>query len=160
VDLGVGADAIAGLRVAAAVHIDASGHQRALRLLAGVEESAGDEQRVEAELFGVVRHAELIQSSRSFPSKLFPPMTDSDLNFRIKKMMVESLMLRMEPEEIGDDVPLFSPEGLGLDSIDALELAVGLEKNFGAATPSAEVARQAFQSVNSVAEFIRQNGRV
>ncbi len=66
-------------------------------------------------------------------------------------------MLRMAPEEIGDETPLFAPEGLGLDSIDALELAVGLEKNFGVATPSAEVARQAFQNVNSIAEHIRQN---
>ena len=86
-------------------------------------------------------------------------MSDPELNARIKQMMVTSLMLKMAPEEIGDDTPLFSPEGLGLDSIDALELAVGLEKNFGVATPSAEVARSAFQSVNSIAEFIRKNGR-
>ena len=86
-------------------------------------------------------------------------MSDPELNVRIKKMMVESLMLRMAPEEIRDETPLFAPEGLGLDSIDALELAVGLEKNFGVATPSAEVARTAFLNVESIAEFIRQNGR-
>ena len=67
-------------------------------------------------------------------------------------------MLKIAPEEIGDDTPLFTPEGLGLDSIDALELAVGLEKNFGVRTPSAEVARSAFLNVNSIAEFIRQSG--
>jgi acyl carrier protein len=85
-------------------------------------------------------------------------MSDPDLNSRIKQMMVTNLMLKMAPEEIGDETPLFVPEGLGLDSIDALELAVGLEKNFGVATPSAEVARTAFLNVNSIAEFIRQNG--
>ena len=85
-------------------------------------------------------------------------MPDPELNARIKQMMVTSLMLKMAPEEIGDETPLFTPEGLGLDSIDALELAVGLEKNFKVATPSAEVARSAFLTVNSVAEFIRQNG--
>jgi len=81
-------------------------------------------------------------------------MPDSDLNTRIKKMMVQSLMLKVQPEEIGDDTALFSPEGLALDSIDALELAVSIEKNFGVSTPSAEVAREAFVSVNTIAAYI------
>jgi acyl carrier protein len=81
-------------------------------------------------------------------------MSDSDLKARIKTMMVESLMLKVTPESIEDDTLLFSPEGLGLDSIDALELAVSIEKNFGVATPSAEVAREAFVSVNTVAAYI------
>ncbi len=81
-------------------------------------------------------------------------MSEIDLKSRIKGMMVENLMLKMEPEEIGDDTLLFSPEGLALDSIDALELAVGIEKNFGIATPNAEVAREAFVSVNTIAAYI------
>jgi acyl carrier protein len=81
-------------------------------------------------------------------------MSEIDLKSRIKSMMVENLMLKIAPDEIGDDTPLFSPEGLGLDSIDALELAVGIEKNFGIATPNAEVAREAFVSVNTVAAYI------
>ncbi len=81
-------------------------------------------------------------------------MPDPDLTSRIKKMLVESLMLKVSPEDIGDDTPLFSPEGLALDSIDALELAVSLEKNFGVATPSAEVAREAFVSVNTIASYV------
>jgi acyl carrier protein len=81
-------------------------------------------------------------------------MSDSDLKARIKTMMVESLMLKISPEEIGDDTALFSPEGLALDSIDALELAVSIEKKFGVATPSAEVAREAFVSVNTIADYI------
>lgn len=81
-------------------------------------------------------------------------MPDTDLKTRIKEMMVEHLMLKMTPSEIGDDTPLFSPDGLGLDSIDALELAVAIEKKFGVPTPSAEVARRAFVSVNTVADYI------
>jgi acyl carrier protein len=81
-------------------------------------------------------------------------MSEIDLKSRVKSMMVENLMLRMAPEEIGDDTLLFSPEGLALDSIDALELAVGIEKNFGIATPNAEVAREAFVSVNTIAAYI------
>jgi acyl carrier protein len=84
-------------------------------------------------------------------------MTDPELKDRIKAMMVESLMLKMEPADIADDVPLFVPDGLALDSIDALELAVGLEKHFGVSTPSAEVARTAFLDVNSIAAFIEQS---
>jgi acyl carrier protein len=81
-------------------------------------------------------------------------MSEIDLKTRLKNMMVESLMLKVAPSDIGDDTPLFSPEGLGLDSIDALELAVGIEKNFGVATPSAEVAREAFVSVNTIAAYV------
>ena len=81
-------------------------------------------------------------------------MPDEDLNTRIKKMLVSSLMLKVSPDSIGDETPLFSPEGLALDSIDALELAVAIEKNFGVATPSAEVARNAFVSVHTIAAYI------
>jgi acyl carrier protein len=81
-------------------------------------------------------------------------MSENVLKSRIKSMMVENLMLKIAPEDIGDDAALFSPEGLALDSIDALELAVGIEKNFGVATPSAEVAREAFVSVNTIASYI------
>ncbi|MEO6053988.1 MAG: phosphopantetheine-binding protein [Chthoniobacterales bacterium] len=81
-------------------------------------------------------------------------MTDSDLKQRIKEMMVHHLMLKMKPEEIGDDTPLFQPDGLALDSIDALELAVGIEKTFGVKTLNAEMAREAFISVNTIETFI------
>jgi len=83
-------------------------------------------------------------------------MSDSDLKSRIKKMLVESLMLKMEPEAIGDETPLFAPEGLALDSIDALELAVSIEKNFGIATQNSEVARTAFVNVNTIAAYLTE----
>lgn len=81
-------------------------------------------------------------------------MPEEDLNQRIKQMLVSSLMLKVAPESIGDDTPLFSPEGLALDSIDALELAVAIERNFGVVTPSAEVARKAFASVSTIADHV------
>lgn len=85
-------------------------------------------------------------------------MSDENLHSRVKSLLVESLMLRMEPGEIGEDTLLFDPSGLALDSIDALELAVALEKKFGVPTPNSEVARSAFRSVNTIVEHIRSHG--
>jgi acyl carrier protein len=72
-------------------------------------------------------------------------MTESDLRARIKEMLVKNLMLQVTPEQIGDDLPLFGANGLGLDSIDALEL-VGV--------PSSEVAGKALQTVNTIHDYI------
>jgi acyl carrier protein len=84
-------------------------------------------------------------------------MPTEDLRDSIKEMMVENLMLKVSKEEIGDDLPLFGPDGLGLDSIDALELVVSLEKKFGVSVPNSETARQALATVNSIHEFILAN---
>jgi acyl carrier protein len=69
-------------------------------------------------------------------------------------MMVKNLMLQITADQIADDAPLFGPNGIGLDSIDALELAVGLEKNFGVSVPNAEVAGQVLRNVNSIHDYI------
>src|SRR5205807_4135341 len=58
-------------------------------------------------------------------------MSEPDLRVQIKEMLVKNLMLQITPDQIGDDLPLFGPDGLGLDSIDALELVVSMEKTFG-----------------------------
>ena len=55
-------------------------------------------------------------------------MSDADLRSRIKDMMVKNLMLQITADQIQDDAPLFGPNGIGLDSIDALELAVAWKK--------------------------------
>ena len=81
-------------------------------------------------------------------------MSEPDLRTRIKEMLVKNLMLQTPVEEIGDDLPLFGPEGLGLDSIDALELAVSMEKTFGVSVPNSEVAAQALQTVNTIHDYI------
>ena len=80
-----------------------------------------------------------------------------DLKDEIKQMMVENLMLKTPKEEILDDLPLFGPEGLGLDSIDALELVVSLEKKFGVSVANSEVARTALASVNTIAHYVTAN---
>ncbi|MDH3653419.1 MAG: phosphopantetheine-binding protein [Myxococcales bacterium] len=75
---------------------------------------------------------------------------------RLKRLIVESLMLDdVVPEEIEDEAPLFV-EGLGLDSIDALELALAVHKEFGVRTSAEdERNREIFFSVKSLSEFIR-----
>jgi acyl carrier protein len=84
-------------------------------------------------------------------------MPDEDLRDAIKTMMVENLMLKVPKEEIGDDLPLFGPDGLGLDSIDALELVVSLEKKFGVSVPNSETAKKALATVNSLHDYVLAN---
>ncbi len=84
-------------------------------------------------------------------------MADENLRTAIKEMMVENLMLKVTAADIADDLPLFGPDGLGLDSIDALELVVSLEKNFGVSVPNSEAARQALASVNTIHDYILAN---
>jgi acyl carrier protein len=87
--------------------------------------------------------------------------TPSPLNTKIKAMLVQDLMLQITPEEIGDDQPLFGPGSLGLDSVDALQLVVALDKNYGLKIPDAAVARKTMQTVNNIAAAIEahQAGR-
>jgi len=72
----------------------------------------------------------------------------------IKRMMVENLMLNLTQDEIGDDMPLFGPGSLGLDSVDALQLVVALDKNYGLKIPDPDTARQVLQSVNTIAAAV------
>ncbi len=83
-------------------------------------------------------------------------MSDSnELKRQIKQMLVENLMLQISAEEIGDDQPLFGPEGIGLDSVDALQLVVALDKNYGLKITDPEVARGILRNVNSIAAAIK-----
>jgi len=79
---------------------------------------------------------------------------------KIKNLIIQRLKLvEMTPEMIETDAPLFG-EGLGLDSIDALELVLGLEKEFGVIIPDAEVGKKVFQSVRTMAQYVlEQEGR-
>ena len=73
----------------------------------------------------------------------------------LKSNIIEALKLQdITPDDIGDDDPLFG-EGLGLDSIDALELVVMLEKKYNILIKDMEEGRPAFQSVNSLVAFIK-----
>ena len=79
------------------------------------------------------------------------------LKTQIKCMLVEDLMLQITPEEIGDGQPLFGPGSLGLDSVDALQLVVALDKNYGLKIPDAAVARKTLSTVNNIAEAIESH---
>lgn len=76
---------------------------------------------------------------------------------QIKQLIIQRLKLvEMAPEMIETDAPLFG-EGLGLDSIDALELVLGLEKEFGVIIPDAEVGKKVFQSARTIAQYVLEN---
>jgi len=74
---------------------------------------------------------------------------------RVKELIVQRLKLDIAPASIEDAAPLFG-EGLGLDSIDALELVLGLEQEFGIKVEDEEVGVKAFVSVDALVDFIEQ----
>lgn len=81
----------------------------------------------------------------------------SSLHEELKQQIIEQLNLEdIEPADIANDEPLFG-DGLGLDSIDALELIVLLEKYHGIKLTDPEQGKAVFHSVNSIAEYIQNN---
>ena len=82
-------------------------------------------------------------------------MSDT-LRDEIKQAIIRSLRLPLTAAEIGDDVPLFG-EGLGLDSIDVLELVLELERSFGVAIRDEETGARVLRSVNTIAAFVEAN---
>lgn len=85
-------------------------------------------------------------------------MSASLLHTKVKEMIIERLNLEgMSPDEIEDVAPLFG-EGLGLDSIDALELVIGVEKSFGVRIQDEEVGGRALASVDALVQFLKEKG--
>lgn len=79
------------------------------------------------------------------------------LELDVAARIVDTLNLQdVAPEDIDPAAPLFG-SGLGLDSIDALELVVMLQKHWGIKITDVEVGKAAFSSINSLAEFVRKN---
>ena len=78
------------------------------------------------------------------------------LRSEIKKMLVENCMLQIPAEEIRDEQALFGPGSLGLDSVDALQLVVALDKNYGLKVPDPEAAKSILHSINSMAEAVQK----
>ena len=81
----------------------------------------------------------------------------AELKKQIKQLLVENLMLQSTPEEIADDLPLFGPGSLGLDSVDALQIVVALDKNYGLKIPDPEAAKKILQSVNTIAAALEEH---
>lgn len=80
---------------------------------------------------------------------------DTELKDQIRALLVERLRLDVEPGEIDPAAPLFGDgEGLGLDSIDALELVLGIEQAFGVRIEDEEVGATALASVDALAAFV------
>jgi acyl carrier protein len=85
-------------------------------------------------------------------------MDPTTLKTEIKQLIVQELDLRDRTSgDIADDAPLFG-EGLGLDSLDALQLAMAIEDHFGVQIPEGEPAKQIFASVDALADYIARAG--
>jgi acyl carrier protein len=84
-------------------------------------------------------------------------MPNQALNDELKQLIVKALRIEdFDPQEIKDDDPLFGDEGLGLDSVDALELVVHIEQQYGIQIEDEEVGRKAFASITALAAFITE----
>lgn len=82
-------------------------------------------------------------------------MQRSDLKREIKELLVSELNLAgRDPSTIDDEATLFGSDGLGLDSLDALQIAMLVEEKFGVRVPEGDEARPIFRSVSSLCEFI------
>lgn len=77
-----------------------------------------------------------------------------ELSDRVKRMLIDRLSLQLEVDEISDDSPLFG-SGLGLDSVDALEVAISVETEFGVSITDEDL--HAFRSINTVLDFIEEH---
>ena len=76
----------------------------------------------------------------------------------LKEQLCEALSLEdIKPEEIGTDDPLFGDEGIGLDSIDALEIILLIEKKYGIKITDPKKAKEALTNVRTIAQFISDN---
>ncbi len=83
-------------------------------------------------------------------------MNIEEIKARLKEMIVERLSLDIAPDEIKDDVPLFSHEneGLDLDSVEALEIVVGIEQSFDVTVEEGDY-KQEFYSINTLSQFVK-----
>ncbi len=79
-----------------------------------------------------------------------------DLKEQVRHLLIESLMLQKTPEEIPDDMLLFGSEGLGLDSVDALQLVVALDKHYGLKITDPQMAKAVLQSINTIVAAVEK----
>ena len=81
----------------------------------------------------------------------------ASIKSRLKELLISELSLEdIEPSEIADDEMLFG-EGLGLDSLDAVEIVVLLQRNFGLEVQDMEKGREIFQSLDTLAKYVHDN---
>ncbi len=87
------------------------------------------------------------------------PASES-LKANVKDMLVRELKLEMDAATIADETPLFGDEGLGLDSIDVLEVVAQVEKQYGIQIQSQEEGERVLQTITTLADFIVERGYV
>lgn len=81
----------------------------------------------------------------------------TELKQKLKQLIIEELSLEdVSPEDIEDDAPLFG-EGIGLDSLDAVELVVLLQRNFGIQIKDLEAGRKIFENLDTLAKYVKEN---
>lgn len=73
---------------------------------------------------------------------------------RLKSMLVENCMVKVDPETILEETPLFGPDSIGLDSLDALQMTIAVEKEYGVAIGDPATARDALQSLGVLRDWI------
>jgi acyl carrier protein len=79
----------------------------------------------------------------------------SDLSIdNLKKLLVENCMVKIDPATITEETLLFGPEGIGLDSLDALQMTVAIEKEFKLPIADPNTAREALQNLGTLREWI------
>lgn len=81
------------------------------------------------------------------------PDERATLKSELKQAIIRALRLPMTPEDIGDSVPLFG-EGLGLDSIDVLEIVLELERTFGVQIRDEQTGTEVLRSIDTIADFV------
>lgn len=84
--------------------------------------------------------------------------TPDSLDTQVKHAIVRCLKMPIAPEEIGDDMPLFG-QGLGLDSIDALELVLELQRTFHVVVSDEHMGQRVLRSVRTIVQFIEEQRR-
>ena len=81
-----------------------------------------------------------------------------ELTQELKELLVENLSLEdVTADEIEDDMPLFGDDGLGLDSLDGVEIVVMLQRHYGLDVKDMQKGREIFLSVNTLADYVQKN---
>ena len=75
----------------------------------------------------------------------------------LKEILVQNCMLKIDPESIGEETALFGPEGIGLDSLDALQIVIAVEKQFGSVIGDPSTAKDALQSLGVLRDWIQKS---
>ncbi|MFA6148314.1 MAG: phosphopantetheine-binding protein [bacterium] len=83
------------------------------------------------------------------------PLESDAIKRKIREILSVRLNLSTAVDNIEDDAPLFGPDSLGLDSIDALELVLGIQKEFGVAIEDRDLAVKVLVSIDTIAEYLK-----